>query len=174
MPRPLLAVSLTLAALSALAAASAAAQQSASPAVQAEAAPPAVIITTSPNQTSASQVYFDHDLEEAEERSRRVRVALISTSVVFGVGVILGGAGASQCQYIQGFNQSDQWLCNNAGDVLVPLGGTFAAIGAIGMLTSGIMLGVRNKQKRDIERDMRRHYYGGRLQWDIPSGRLVF
>jgi hypothetical protein len=92
---------------------------------------------------------------------------------VFGVGIILAGIGASQCQVIQRINQ-DEILCNTAGDVLVPLGAAFLGAGAIGMITSGIMLGVRNKQKREIERDMRRHYYGRRLQWDIPSGRLVF
>lgn len=145
----------------------------ASPVAAQEAPPPAVVITTSPNQVSPSPGYFQYELEEATERSRRVRVALISTSAVFGVGIILAGIGASQCQVIQRINQ-DEILCNRAGEVLVPLGGAFIAAGAIGMITSGIMLGVRNKQKREIERDMRRHYYGGRLQWDIPSGRLVF
>jgi hypothetical protein len=144
-----------------------------SPIAAQEAPPPAVVITTSPNQVSPSPGYFQYELEDAKERSRRVRVALISTSAVFGVGLILAGVGASQCEVIQRINQ-DEILCNRAGDVLVPLGGAFIGAGAIGMITSGIMLGVRNKQKREIERDMRRHYYGGRLQWDIPSGRLVF
>lgn len=146
----------------------------ASPVAAQEAPPPAVVITTSPNQVSPSPGYFQYELEDAKERSRRVRIALISTSAVFGVGIILAGIGASQCEIIQRFNQPDDILCNTAGDVLLPLGGAFIGAGAIGMITSGIMLGVRNKQKREIERDMRRHYYGGRLQWDIPSGRLVF
>ena len=146
----------------------------ASPVAAQEAPPPAVVITTSPNQVSPSPGYFQYELEDAKERSRRVRIALISTSAVFGVGIILAGIGASQCEIIQRFNQPDDILCNTAGDVLLPLGGAFIGAGAIGMITSGIMLGVRNKQKREIERDMRRHYYGGRLQWDIESGRLVF
>jgi hypothetical protein len=130
---------------------------------------------TAPGQTSVSQVYFASDLEEAEIRSRRTRNALIATSAVFGVGIILTGIGASQCQqWNDSFGDPDTWQCNNAGDVLVGLGGALAGAGAIGMITSGIMLGVRNKQKREIQRDMRRHYYGNRLQWDIPSGRLVF
>jgi len=173
MTRPLLAATLGLT-LVAFTATSAAAQQNSSPSVQAEAAPPAVIITTSPNQIAASQVYFDYDLDEAEERSRRVRVALISTSAVFGVGVILAAVGASECQYIQPVNQPDYYFCSSAGNVLLPLGGTLAGFGAIGMITSGIMLGVRNKQKREIERDMRRRYYGDRPHWDIESARFVF
>jgi hypothetical protein len=132
-------------------------------------------VTTAPNQVGVSrQVYFDYDLAEAKERSKRVRNALIGTSAVFGVGLILGSVGWSQCEVIQRFNRSDELLCNRAGDVLVPLGGTFLAFGAIGMITTGIMLGVRNKQKRDIERQMRRHYYGTRFHWDPEAGRFVF
>jgi len=151
------------------------AQQSATPHGQAEPAPSSTIVTTAPNQVGVSrQVYFDYDLAEAKERSKRVRNGLIATSAVFGVGVILGAAGWSQCEVIQRFNQSDDLFCNRAGDVLVPLGGTFLAFGAIGMITTGIMLGVRNKQKRDIERDMRRRYYGTRFHWDVEAGRFVF
>lgn len=158
-----------------LATASASAQEGAAPAVEAQVTPSGQVIMTAPGQTSASQVYFASDLEEAEIRSRRTRNALIATSAVFGVGIILTGIGASQCQdWNDSFSDPDTWQCNNAGDVLVPLGSAFAGAGAIGMITSGIMLGVRNKQKREIQRDMRRHYYGSRLRWDIPSGRLVF
>jgi hypothetical protein len=42
------------------------------------------------------------------------------------------------------------------------------------MITSGIILGVANKRKRETQRDIRRGYYGRRLQWDVPSGALVF
>jgi hypothetical protein len=165
--------SASIVALSWLMVSPAAAQQGTPSDPPAEAAQSAVVIMVSPNQAAPTHDYLQYELEEATERSRRVRVALISTSAVFGVGIVLAGIGASQCQVIQRFNQ-DELLCNTAGDVLLPLGGAFIAAGAIGMITSGIMLGVRNKQKREIERDMRRRYYGGRLQWDIPSGRLVF
>ena len=57
---------------------------------------------------------------------------------------------------------------------MVPLGGTIAGLAAIGMITSGAMLGVRNRTKREIERDIRRRYYGSRFHWDIDSGRFVF
>jgi hypothetical protein len=72
-----------------------------------------------------------------------------------------------------GANQ-DELLCNNAGNVMLPLGGTIAGLSFVGMLTSGIMLGVANKRKREIQRDIRRSQYGRRLQWDVPSGALVF
>ncbi len=139
----------------------------------------AQIQTQTPSEASVVYVprggygYTEHDLQEAERRSRVVRNALIGTSVGFAVGVILAGAGASQCTSFVRFDGRNDWVCNNAGDVLVPLGGTFAAFGAIGMLTTGIMLGVRNKHKREIERDIRRRY-GSRFRWDERSGRFVF
>ena len=142
---------------------------------QAEAQVNASIVTTAPNQGASSRdIWFQEDLAAAEARSRRSRNALIWTSAVFGVGAILAGIGASQCQSITTANNYDDLLCNNAGDVLLPLGGTLAGLGGIGMITSGIILGVSNKRKRDIKRDMRRASYGRRLQWDIPSGGLVF
>jgi hypothetical protein len=136
--------------------------------------PPGGVITTAPSLTYANPAYFEYDLEEAKERSRRTRVALIATSAVFGVGAIIAGIGASQCESRPRINQTDEWVCNNAGDVMVPLGGTMAGLAAIGMITSGAMLGVRNRNKREIERDLRRRYYGSRFRWDVESGRFVF
>jgi hypothetical protein len=163
-------------ALSSLIWSPASAQQEATAPVQTEIAPSIEIITTAPNQTSARQVYFQSDLDEAAEGIRRTRVALISTSAVFGVGIILASIGASQCtaiEVIDGWQWHD-YICNNAGDVLVPLGGSFLALGSIGMITSGIMLGVRKGKRRRMQQDMRRSTYGGRLQWDVESGKLVF
>jgi len=158
-------------ALFALREGSVAAQEGAPPPVQL--APSVEIITTAPNQTAASQVYFQSDLDEASESIRRTRIALISTSAVFAVGIIFASIGASQCTY-HDYYYSRDYVCNNAGDVLLPLGGGFLGAGTIGMLTSGIMLGVKKGQRRKLQREMRRSYYGGRLQWDIESGRLVF
>jgi hypothetical protein len=149
--------------------------QGASPQLEIQSSPETSIVTAPPGQVSPPGYLTSptYELEEAERRSRVVRNALIGTSVGFAVGVILTGAAISQCDSIQSFDGSDDWTCNNAGDVLTALGGTFAGLGAIGMITTGIMLGVRNKQKRDIERDMRRRYGSG-LRWDPSSGRFVF
>ena len=116
------------------------------------------------------------DLEEASQRSRRTRNALIGSSAGFVVGAIIAGIGVSQCQEVpkEQANTYDSLLCNNAGKVMLPLGGTIAGLSFVGMLTSGIMLGVANKRKRELQRDIRRSQYGRRLQWDIPSGALVF
>jgi len=128
-----------------------------------------------PNPLS-EQDWLQVDLEEAKDRTRRTRNALIGTSAGFAVGVILAGIGVSQCQEVpkEQANTYDSLLCNNAGKVMMPLGGTIAGLSFVGMLTSGIMLGVSNKRKREIQRDIRRSQLGRRLQWDIPSGALVF
>ena len=130
---------------------------------------------TAPNRAS-QQHWLQVDLEEANERSRRTRNALIGTSAGFAVGAILAGIGLSQCQEVpkEQANTYDSLLCNNAGKVMLPLGGTIAGLSFVGMLTSGIMLGVSNKRKREIQRDIRRTQQSRRLQWDIPSGALVF
>jgi len=141
----------------------------------AEAGPSPSTATTAPNQTPEAH-WLQVDLEEANERSRRTRNALIATSATFALGAILAGVGATQCEQINSSSvQSYEDLeCNRAGDVLLPLGGTIAGLSFVGMLTSGIMLGVSNKRKREIQRDIRRSQHGRRLQWDIPSGALVF
>ena len=61
---------------------------------------------------------MQYDLEEAKERTRRTRIALISTSAAFAVGAILTGVGFSQCTRVQTFTPySDELVCNTAGDV---------------------------------------------------------
>lgn len=133
------------------------------------------MVTTSPKPVS-QQEWLQLDLEEAADRSRRTRNALIGTSAAFAAGIVMFGVGLSQCQSVASTTSSnqDELLCNGAGNVLVPLGGTISFLGFVGVLTSGIMLGVSNKRKRQIQRDMRRAAYGGRLQWDAASGGLVF
>ncbi|TNF62770.1 MAG: hypothetical protein EP303_03510 [Deltaproteobacteria bacterium] len=130
--------------------------------------------TAPPPQYSAYRPYDERDLEEAKRQSRVVRNGLIGTSAAFGLGAIIAGVGFSQCSTTTRPNGNEELVCNNAGDVLVPLGGTIAALSAIGMITTGIMLGVRNKHKRDIEREIRRRYGERRLHWDEKSGSLVF
>ncbi len=119
---------------------------------------------------------MQYDLEEARKRTRRTRIALISTSAAFALGAILTGVGFSQCTRVQATitTNYDELVCNTAGDVLLPLGGTLTFLGFVGVLTSGIMFGKANRHKREIERDIRRSQYGRRLQWDAPSGGLVF
>jgi hypothetical protein len=132
----------------------------------------ASIITTAPAPSASRQVWFQKDMEEANARIRKIRNALIGTSAAFAAGVVIGGIGASQCQVIERPGEDDDILCNTAGNVMLPMGATIAGLSAIGMITTGIMLGVAKKRRRDIERDFRRSF-GRRLEWD-PRGVLRF
>ena len=146
--------------------------QSTSPDVQAQTPPETT--TAPPPHSSMYRPYDEYDLNEANRQSRAVRNGLIGTSAAFALGAILGGVGASQCTTFTSPNGNEELDCNTAGDVLLPLGGTIAALSFVGMLTTGIMLGVRNKQKREIEREIRRRYTARRLHFDETSGGLVF
>ncbi|KPK15510.1 MAG: hypothetical protein AMJ62_08855 [Myxococcales bacterium SG8_38] len=145
--------------------------QQTSPGVQTQPAPAPM---APPPQYSLYRPYDERDLEDAKERSRVVRNGLIGTSAAFALGAILGGIGLSQCSTSTNADGTEDWVCNNAGDVLAPLGGTIAGLSAIGVLTTGIMLGVRNKHVREIEREIRRRYGTRRLHWDEKSGSFVF
>ncbi|NNE20399.1 MAG: hypothetical protein HKN10_18185 [Myxococcales bacterium] len=118
--------------------------------------------------------YDQSDLDEVARQGLVLRKWLIGTSVGLAVGTILVGAGASQCESFSRVTGSNRVACNNAGEVLVPLGATIAVLSAVGMLTSGVMLGIRNRQKRDIEREIRRRYSNRRLHFDAQSGGWVF
>ena len=139
-----------------------------SPEVQQEAPSGASLVSVPP---SGYRAFDDHDLREAEARSRRVRNALIGTSAGTAVGAILLGIGISQCSTFERFPEgTTEVVCNRAGNVLGNTGIVMFTLSAIGMITTGAMLGVRNRDRRKIERDVHRR---SGLRWD-ERGRLVF
>lgn len=163
-------VALSLSGALLIAATSASAQQGAD---EAQAGPATLIIQT-PQPSAAPPPWFEQELEDASMRIQRTRNALIGTSVGLAVGIILAGAAVSQCESVPDLQGNDEYRCNNAGDALLTTGGTIAGLSIIGMITSGAMLGVAKRNKRQLQRDLRRGYYGGRLRWDVPKGALLF
>jgi hypothetical protein len=168
-------------ALFTLATSRAEAQQGGSAQVQSEAGESTIIITTLPDQPPATQGhsistrgYVHPDLEEANRGIRNTRNALIATSAVAAVGMIVGSTAASQCDFIYRFNQRDELICTDRGDALLAAGGTIFGLAAVGMITSGIMLGVRKGKRRRLRRELQNQTYGTRLQWNSESGRLEF
>ena len=99
---------------------------------------------------------------------------LIGTSVGLAVGIVLVGAGASQCQTFTNLQGSEQVECSRTGDALLATGSIMSGLSIIGMITTGAMLGVAKRNRRELEREVRRSYYGRRLQWDIPKSAWVF
>ena len=157
------------------------AQGGAPPGVQSEPTPANQIITTLPNESVGSEGYprpiqgaQQYELEEANRRIRNTRNALIATSALAAVGMIVGATAFRHCEFIYyNVNRPDDLVCTQRGDALFVAGGTIFGLAAIGMITSGIMLGVRKGNRRRLRREIQRSQ-GARLRWDVPSGGLVF
>jgi len=157
------------------------AQEGASQPVQSQPMPPSQVITTLPNESLGSQGYpspiegsQQYELEEANKGIRNTRNALIATSALGLVGMIVGATAFRHCEFIYyNVNRPDDLVCTQRGDALLVAGGTIFGLAAIGMITSGIMLGVRKGKRRRLRREIQRSQ-GARLQWDVPSGGLVF
>jgi hypothetical protein len=115
--------------------------------------------------------YLDLRLQEDTDRIRRVRIALLASTGAFAVGSILGVTwGALNCE-----GNGDVFSCDASKQQgLSGAGAALTGVGTIGMLTTGIMLGVRNRQKRKTEELIRKDRQRAGLHWDIESGSLRF
>ena len=88
---------------------------------------------------------------ELDLKAKRARIALWTTAGVLAAGVITFSVGLTQCTEFTNRVETVV-VCNRAGEVLEPLGRALMYGGAIGALTSGIILAVRNKKRRDLRR----------------------
>ena len=112
--------------------------------------------------------FHTYQLEDAQDRRLRARNGLIGSAAAFAVGWIFVGVAIPRC------GQTNTGLtCTDAGFVHMTIGLGFTSAGAAGMLISGILLGVRNTKKRDVERSSPWRQ-GARLSWDPGSGAFVF
>jgi hypothetical protein len=103
-------------------------------------------------QSNPLDRYLELRLQDDTDGIRRVRIALLNCE----------GSG-------------DVFSCDTSKQqALAGLGAFFAGAGTIGMLTTGIMLGVRNRQKRKTEELIRQKRQTARLHWDVDSSRLRF
>lgn len=136
----------------------------------------ATSITVRNDPTSADKrlAYDMYRRDELERGVRRTRNALIGTSAAFGVGLALTiPAWAGDHCVIVTVNFQDELRCDTTGKALLGVGGPFLWGGSIGMLVSGIMLGVRKgKLRRTNERIMLTAQR--RVRWDPAISRFVF
>ena len=167
--------------LSVAAAGSAAAQQGDTTVVQTEPGQSTVVITASPAHSTAGQGYpvssigyTNGALEDANAGVRNTRNALIATSALAAVGMIVGATAMRHCRWWPSFYDANDLLCTQRGDALLTAGASIFGLAAIGMITSGIMLGVRKGKRRRLRREMQTRPYGARLQWNTESSRLEF
>ncbi len=148
---------------------------------QSEPAQSPQIITTLPGESMASEGYppsglgyRQDELEEANRGIRNTRNALIATSAVGLVGMIVGATAFRHCEWIYyNVNRPDELICTQRGDALLAAGGSIFGLAAVGMITSGIMLGVRKGKRRRLNREIRSRQ-GAHLQWNVETARLEF
>ncbi|MEZ4287243.1 MAG: hypothetical protein R3A47_03660 [Polyangiales bacterium] len=110
------------------------------------------------------------DLQEAEARSRRARIALISTAAMVPVGLILAGIATTKCE--DGVLSYDN--CTSTGQALGITGAVVFWSGVIGTISSGIVLAVRNGKRRRIKREIRERTIMRGAHWDLQSNSLRF
>jgi hypothetical protein len=120
------------------------------------------LVTQPPDVVPAALNLDLSDLEWAQNRVGTSRLWLLVTSGSFALGWVMVFAGSSQCETINGV-----FVCPQAADKTTTAGALFLAFGSIGVLTSSIMLGVRNGKKRELER-LTAQYLGVPIEWTGP------
>jgi len=122
---------------------------------------------------SSWQVQEEGSPETISEEQRRVRntaIGLGFSAAVFSTGVIVMVAGLT-------FGDCGEWWAASSEtrqqcDRKAYTGVALSAVGAIGMITSGILFG---KRKRERDRSRQAHdAIPRRVQWDVARSRLVF
>jgi hypothetical protein len=108
-------------------------------------------------------------LEEMELRVKRARTGLIVSAGVYVIGLAVAIPGAvGDCGYVYYGYATPPARC----DPLLYTGSTLTFLGVVGMITSGVML---RRRKRD--RNWLRQAQSTtprRAQWDLARSRLVF
>jgi len=129
---------------------------------------------TQPAQvTPQAKTYDNYQREELEKSSRRSRNALIGTSAATVVGAaLLFPALANQC-YTFDFQGSAQIRCTSAGKAMLGIGYPLFIGGLIGVLTTGIMFGVRKGKLRRLN-DRMAYEKSRAVRWDPAGSRFVF
>jgi len=131
------------------------------PALQLKLDDAGVEVTPSPPRTVDG-----YTLEEMELRVKRAIIGIGSSALAFFVGGILMGSGfIGDCGWGGG---AERERCDRRAYA----GTALAAGGAVGMIATGILLGVRKRQRRQLRQA---HYATPRrVQWNLARSRLVF
>ena len=118
--------------------------------------------------------YDEYRRNELVYLSKRSRVGLISASAVTAVGVALvAPALVKECVRITAATGVDDFRCTTRGQALLAVGYPLLIGGAIGILVTGIMLGVRKGKIRFLE-DRIAYEKPRSIRWDPTRSALVF
>jgi hypothetical protein len=152
--------------------------QPAQPAPEASVAQvPAQPVTVASPPPTVQDKHLAYDMYRRDELRRsvpRTRNALIGTSVSFGVGLaLLIPVWAGDHCVTYNFGDTSNYECDTTGKVLTGIGAPLAWGGALGMIVSGIMLGVRKGKIRRLDQKIMLTS-DRKLQWDPSTSRMVF
>jgi hypothetical protein len=96
--------------------------------------------------------YDEYRRNELEFLAGRSRIALISTSVAAAVGgVLVAPALVTECVRITSSSSFDDIRCSTAGKALLGIGIPILVAGALGVIISGTMFGVRKGKIRNLD-----------------------
>jgi hypothetical protein len=125
-------------------------------------------------QPQANLTWQEYELQGLELSARRSRNALIglSASTVVGAALLFPGL-AGQCFVITNINNQEELRCTRAGKALVGTGWPLFIGGALGVLISGIMFGVRQGKIRRLKRRIA-FEKSKALRWDPARASFVF
>ena len=143
-------------------------------AAQPAAAQPVTVASPPPTMQDKHLAYDMYRRDQLAESVPRTRNALIGTSVSFGVGLALlipVWAGDHCVSY--DFGDSSNYECDTTGKVLTGIGAPLAWGGSLGMIVSGIMLGVRKGKIRRLDQKIMLTS-DRKLRWDPSTSRMVF
>ncbi|NND29787.1 MAG: hypothetical protein HKN97_14490 [Myxococcales bacterium] len=132
------------------------------PALQLELDDAGVDVVPSPARTADG-----YTLREMERRAQRAKrgLGVAVVPVVAGGVMMIAGTWGSKCGFVAQTSAGCQRLLYGGAGV--------AAVGAAGMIATGILLGVRKKKLRAL-REAAQYERRRRVQWDLARSRLVF
>ena len=112
----------------------------------------AVDVSAEAVPTPARLSYDEYRRNELEFLAGRSRIALISTSVAAAVGgVLVAPALVTECVRITSSSSFDDIRCSTAGKALLGIGIPILVAGALGVIISGTMFGVRKGKIRNLD-----------------------
>lgn len=116
--------------------------------------------------------YDEYRRNELEFLARRSRTALISSSAVAAVGIALVvPALATECVRVTSSSSFDDVRCTSTGKALLGVGVPILIAGALSVIISGTMFGVRKGKIRNLDNRIA-YEKSSAIRWD-PS-RAVF
>ena len=153
--------------------------QPAQPAPESSVAPlPAQPVTVASPPPTVQDKHLAYDMyrrDQLRDSVPRTRNALIGTSVAFGVGLalLIPVWAGDYCVYYLSDSAIGDTQCNTKGKVLTGIGAPLAWGGALGMIVSGIMLGVRKGKIRRLDQKILLTS-DRKLKWDPSTAQMVF